>query len=210
MVVPEFVSQAAGQLETLGSALNAAHAAAAAPTTNLVALGRGAYGPGIYADGRVVVGPGGRIIVDGPGNSLNVAPGGEVVVGPRSSIYIFPGGSLNVGYGSRVFLGEHTNLTIGTGDPVTVAPNAELLIGPLDTGNGTLRNVNAKVLTSGPLDINSSIVLVKRGTALIIEDDTPVTINHGIVYGPIFRTRLDGVVINERCNDKGIAPRMTL
>jgi hypothetical protein len=37
MVAAEFVSQAAGQLETLGSALNAAHATAAAPTTGALA-----------------------------------------------------------------------------------------------------------------------------------------------------------------------------
>src|SRR6516225_2343619 len=37
MVVPEFVSQAAGQLGTIGSALNAAHAAAAGPTTSVMA-----------------------------------------------------------------------------------------------------------------------------------------------------------------------------
>jgi hypothetical protein len=36
-VAPEFVSQAAGQLENLGSALNAAHATAAAPTTGVLA-----------------------------------------------------------------------------------------------------------------------------------------------------------------------------
>ncbi len=36
-VAPEFVGQAAGQLESIGSALSAAHAAAAAPTTGVVA-----------------------------------------------------------------------------------------------------------------------------------------------------------------------------
>ncbi|WP_066913495.1 PE family protein [Mycobacterium interjectum] len=36
-VVPEFVGQAAGQLENIGAALNAAHAAAAGPTTGVVA-----------------------------------------------------------------------------------------------------------------------------------------------------------------------------
>lgn len=36
-VVPDFVGQAAGQLENIGSALNAAHAAAAGPTTSVVA-----------------------------------------------------------------------------------------------------------------------------------------------------------------------------
>ncbi|OBI56682.1 PE family protein [Mycobacterium sp. E787] len=36
-VVPEFVGQAAGQLENIGSALTAAHAASVRPTTNLVA-----------------------------------------------------------------------------------------------------------------------------------------------------------------------------
>ncbi|SPM32051.1 PE family protein [Mycobacterium terramassiliense] len=36
-VVPEFVGQAAGQLENIGSALSAAHAAAAGPTTGVVA-----------------------------------------------------------------------------------------------------------------------------------------------------------------------------
>jgi hypothetical protein len=40
MVVPEFVSQAAGQLGTIGLALNAAHAAAAGPTTSVVAAGQ--------------------------------------------------------------------------------------------------------------------------------------------------------------------------
>lgn len=36
-VVPEFVGQAAGQLENIGSALSAAHAAAAGPTTSVAA-----------------------------------------------------------------------------------------------------------------------------------------------------------------------------
>jgi hypothetical protein len=36
-VVPEVVSQAAGQLGTIGSALNAAHATAAGPTTEVLA-----------------------------------------------------------------------------------------------------------------------------------------------------------------------------
>jgi hypothetical protein len=36
-VVPEFVGQAVGQVENIGSALNAAHAAAAGPTTSVVA-----------------------------------------------------------------------------------------------------------------------------------------------------------------------------
>jgi PE family len=36
-VVPEFVGQAAGQMQNIGSALSAAHAAAAAPTTSVVA-----------------------------------------------------------------------------------------------------------------------------------------------------------------------------
>ncbi len=37
MVLPEFVDQAAGQLENIGSALTAANATAAVPTTNVVA-----------------------------------------------------------------------------------------------------------------------------------------------------------------------------
>jgi hypothetical protein len=40
MVVPEFVGQAAGQLESLGAELSAAHAAATAPTTGIVAAAR--------------------------------------------------------------------------------------------------------------------------------------------------------------------------
>jgi hypothetical protein len=37
MVVPDAVGQAAGRLETIGSALNAAHATAAGPTTGVLA-----------------------------------------------------------------------------------------------------------------------------------------------------------------------------
>jgi hypothetical protein len=47
MVAPDFVSQAAGQAGTIGSALNAAHAAAAGPTTSVVAAAQDEVSPAI-------------------------------------------------------------------------------------------------------------------------------------------------------------------
>src|SRR5262249_42484005 len=128
----------------------------------------GSYGPGIYADGRVIVEPGSRGIQIGSGGTLKVAPGSEVFVESGSDIQIGSGGSLKVapgsavalggvidiaggaslvvGYASRVTLGHWTGIDVGPGGSLTVGPNAVLHMqhGPptgLDPRDSPYRNL---------------------------------------------------------------------
>jgi hypothetical protein len=195
-----FHAQFVQTLHGAGSAYTAAEAANASPLqgvepgaqslesglsslTKEQSLGPGTYGPGVYADGRVIVDPGAQITI-GRGGSLNVSPTSEVIVGRRSQIGIEQGGSLNVGHASRVELWKTSDLLIGPAVPVTVGPNAELVIGT-NFGEPWFNLVGGQVIANGPFEINYSGVFIGRATGYEIYL-RPVTINHGTVYGQPF------------------------
>jgi hypothetical protein len=147
-----------------------------APLTSEQSLGPGTYGPGIYADGRVIVEPTGDVRI-GTGGSLNVAPGSEVVVGPESTIIIKPDAFVTVGAGGKIIL--HPNSTIYVSDTayIHVFPDSVLQLNQGLIGDG----LRSRVSAFAPLTIAGSIVDVGHDCHYI--SVTRVDIRLGVVIG---------------------------